>query len=78
VAVDHDNIKRLLGEKEAPTDHSLRAKSLHRATAETVPTTLTPYEWEQWYAEHGVPLQHRTTHTGKRLSWWRRLFRLKG
>jgi hypothetical protein len=78
MAVDHDNIKRLLGEKEAPTDHSLRAKSLRRATGETVPTTLTPHEWEQWYAEHGVPPTHRTPDRAKRQSWWRRLLHLKG
>ena len=58
MAVDHEKIRRLLGEKDELTDHGLGAKSLRRAVSGDVPTTLTPYEWEQWYAEHGVPDSH--------------------
>lgn len=74
MAVDHERIKDLLGEKEEASDNSLRAKSLERALEEKVPTTLTPYEWQQWYAEHGVPESHLPANIAKpqRLSWWRR------
>lgn len=50
-------------------DTSLRAGSLRRATAQTVPKVLTPHEWEQWYAEHGVPDSHKKT--GVRQPRWR-------
>lgn len=60
MAVDHDKIRRILGEKEQVTDHALRAQSLKRALSGDVPKTLTPYEWEQWYADHGVPESHLT------------------
>jgi len=58
MAVDHKKIRHLLGEKEESTDHGLGAKSLRRALSGDVPKTLTPYEWEQWYADHGVPEGH--------------------
>ena len=58
MAVDHAKIRHLLGEKEESTDHGLGAKSLRRALSGDVPKTLTPYEWEQWYADHGVPEGH--------------------
>ena len=68
MAVDHEKIRRLLGEKDELTDHGLGAKSLRRAVSGDVPTTLTPYEWEQWYAEHGVPEGHiHPTETQKTL-----------
>lgn len=59
-------------------DNSLRGKSLKRAKSGQVPKTLTPHEWEQWYAEHGVPDSHRTesedrpTNLWQRLAFWRR------
>ena len=52
-------------------DTSLRAKSLRRALDKEVPNTLTPYEWEQWYAEHGVPQSHKKRQSMPRRSWWR-------
>ena len=58
MAVDHKKIRHLLGEKEEATDHGLGAKSLRRALSGDVPKTLTPYEWEQWYADHGIPEGH--------------------
>ena len=58
MAVDHKKIRHLLGEKEESTDHGLGAKSLRRALSGDVPKTLTPYEWEQWYADHGIPEGH--------------------
>ena len=72
MAVKHDHIRRLLKESEATTDHSLHAKSLKRARNMTVPTTLTPFEWEQWYAEHGIPESHVVPdHQAPR--WWKKL-----
>lgn len=72
MAVNHEKIRRLLGEKEPPTDHSLRAKSLGRALDGDIPKTLTPYEWEQWYAEHGMPDSHvAPPPTKKNTPWWR-------
>ena len=76
MAVDHERIRRLLDEKELSTDNSLRAKSLGRAIGGDVPKTLTPYEWEQWYAEHGVPDSHLApqvnTEATKQNASWRR------
>ncbi|MEH6518259.1 MAG: hypothetical protein V7742_16410 [Halioglobus sp.] len=74
MAVDHERIKRLLGDKDESSDTSLRAKTLERALEEKIPTTLTPYEWQQWYAEHGVPDSHLSANPDKpsRPSWWRR------
>lgn len=67
-------IDRLLEKDEGSADNSLRAKSLQRATEGNLPTTLTPYEWEQWYAEHGVPETHQK-HEPKRPSpWWKNWF----
>ncbi len=49
-------------------DNSLRGAALRRATRKSVPKTLTPYEWEQWYAKNGVPPEHR-----KSVGWIKRL-----
>ena len=76
MAVDHTRIARLLDEKEEATDHSLRAKSLDRAMKMKVPATLTPYEWEQWYAEHGIPQTHLEASKSS-TPWWRKLLSLK-
>ncbi|MDH4041625.1 MAG: hypothetical protein OEW92_11550 [Gammaproteobacteria bacterium] len=73
MAIDHDRIAQLLGEEEARSDTSLRAKSLRRATTDSVPRTLTPYEWEQWYAQHGIPASHTNKQHKPTVSWWRRL-----
>lgn len=53
-------------------DNTLRGKALERATKAMVPTTLTPFEWEQWYAEHGVPDAHLNKEA-EGGAWWRRL-----
>ena len=63
-------------------DNSLRGKALDRARKGRVPKTLTPYEWQEWYAEHGVPPGHRSGGkqgsgiVGKRGDWQSRLLRL--
>jgi len=36
-------------------DSSLDAKAFDRAMSGKVPRTMTAWEWEQWYAEHGKP-----------------------
>ena len=71
MAVDHPRIRRLLGEQDSVADTSLRAKALERAQGGAPPRTLTPYEWEQWYATHGVPATHQLPPSP--LPWWRRL-----
>ena len=73
MAVDHNRIAQLLGEDQASSDLSLRAQSLKRATTGSVPHTLTPYEWEQWYAQYGVPDSHSNNQPKPIVSWWRRL-----
>ena len=61
----------LLASKEERSDNSLRGKALKRALQKTTPKTLTPYEWEQWYAEHGVPPSHTNVSEPKRAKpWW--------
>lgn len=64
-------IEKLLAEEESPSDHSLQAKALKRAVNGEVPRTLTPWEWEQWYSDNGVPQTHRNTDTRQK-PWWRR------
>lgn len=67
-------IGEILEEREEKSDHSLRKKALDRAMDETVPKTLTPWEWQEWYAEHGVPETHSVNSEQKApaIPWWRR------
>ena len=46
-------IREILDEKVDTTDNSLRAKALERALSGTKPRTMTPWEWEEWYAAQG-------------------------
>lgn len=46
-------IRQILDEKDEPSDNSLRAKALERALSGATPRTMTPWEWEEWYAAHG-------------------------
>ena len=64
-------IRELLGEKEQEIDSTLRGNSLRRAREQRVPTTLTPHEWQQWYAEHGVPDSHKKAGRAQKKPWWR-------
>jgi len=72
MAVDHKAIRALLGEEDDSSDTSLRGHALHRALDQPVPKTLTPHEWEQWYAEHGVPASHKQPipSAPHRKRWW--------
>ncbi len=56
-------------------DPSLRAQSLRRALAQRPPRTMTAWEWEEWYAQHGVPATHRraTSQKPDTAGWWSRL-----
>lgn len=46
-------IREILNDKVEATDNSLRAKALERALSGAKPRTMTPWEWEEWYAAHG-------------------------
>ncbi len=70
MAVNHRAIRKILGEQGEQGDTSLRAHSMQRALGKQVPKTLTPYEWEQWYAEHGVPETHNKSERASRRRWW--------
>jgi hypothetical protein len=49
-------IRKILGEEGSQTeDHSLRSAALDRALSGKTPRTMTPWEWEEWYALHGRP-----------------------
>lgn len=60
-----------LDDEQGRADTTLRGKSLQRALQGKVPTTLTPHEWEQWYAQHGVPAEHRARTEPAHRPWWR-------
>jgi len=56
-------------------DTSLQRQAEQHTDESYVPRTLTPHEWEQWYAEHGVPPAHRKTGAAvppRRESLWQR------
>lgn len=71
MAVVHASIRAILREQDKNADNSLRGKSLQRAMSQQVPKTLTPHEWERWYAEHGVPESHKGRGTKVKNPWWR-------
>lgn len=50
-------------------DNSLRGSAMRRALRKKVPRTLTPYEWEAWYEEHGVPQEHDGLESWLTLQW---------
>ncbi len=50
-----------LDNSEPEGSTSLQAHALEHTDPDYVPKTLTPHEWEAWYAEHGVPASHRQT-----------------
>ena len=70
MATDHRSIHRLSEKPGKSADTSLRAGSLQRAMGQTLPKTLTPYEWQQWYAEHGVPDSHINPEKKQTQPWW--------
>lgn len=46
-------IENVLDDYSKPSDNSLQAKAMRRALSGATPRTLTPWEWEEWYAAHG-------------------------
>lgn len=58
---------------EEGEDSTLQGNALKRARGEKLPTTLTAFEWEEWYAEHGVPEEHRVEGAKPAASVWQRL-----
>ena len=68
-------MNRVSGDSQQNADNSLRGKALSRALDGQLPRTLTPYEWEQWYAEHGTPAAHRQAGADEpeRPSWIQRM-----
>jgi len=75
---NQQEIRHILGEKEGSIDRSLRGQALKRAKGQRPPRTLTAWEWEQWYAMHGVPEAHRSAERDRLpprlLSWLQRFF----
>ena len=66
------DINRICGEDTDEIDHTLRGQSMLRATSGQLPRTLTAHEWEHWYAEHGVPQEHKADLTdAKQTKWWK-------
>ncbi len=63
---------------EPEGDTSLQAHALEHTDPDYIPKTLTPHEWEQWYAEHGVPESHRQAAppAPAAASFWQRLLRV--
>lgn len=75
-ALEHGS-KKPPKDGEAGPEATLRDKSLEHTDPDYLPRTLTPHEWEAFYAEHGVPREHRhpqLTATGL----WLRLKRMLG
>jgi hypothetical protein len=69
------------GHEDREPEASLRDKSLEHTDPAYVPRTLTPHEWETWYAEHGVPPGHRRpaqARQGNAKGPWQRLKALLG
>ena len=60
--------------EEGP-DNSLQGNALRRAQLEEIPKTLTPWEWEHWYRERGMPpeFRRRDSTEPKKAGWLRRL-----
>ena len=71
MAVNDASIRKIPGEQGQQADTSLRGHSLQRALGRQVPKTLTPHEWQQWYAEYGVPDSHKGGSNKTRRSWWK-------
>ena len=63
-------IDDILGASSDRSDTSLRKQAMDRASGDNVPTTLTPWEWQQWYEQHGMPKQFALP---KGSPWYERL-----
>ena len=70
MTTDHRSPHRTSEKTGKSADTSLRAASLQRAVGQSLPKTLTPYEWQQWYAEHGIPDSHLNPAKKQARPWW--------
>lgn len=71
-----DLIDKILSNEDEPApDHSLRGRSLRHTEEDYVPKTLTPYEWLEYYEQHGIPESHISfkKHQAKPISLWQKL-----
>ncbi len=69
-------IREIIDGPGESADTSLQRQAEQHTDETYVPRTLTPHEWEQWYAEHGVPPGHLKAGAAKatpRESLWQRL-----
>ncbi len=69
-------IREIIDGPGEAADTSLRRQAEQHAHEGYVPRTLTPHEWEAWYAEHGIPPDHRGgdhIRRAKSSPAWRRL-----
>lgn len=57
-ALEHGSTKRSR-DAEAGPEATLRDKSLEHTDPAYLPRTLTPHEWETYYAQRGIPREHR-------------------
>ena len=73
MARKQDLIDELLGESEPVIDRSLRGEALRRADQGKPPRTMTAWEWEAYYREHGRPESHANVAYGARVGWLQRL-----
>jgi hypothetical protein len=58
MTTDHNPTRRPAETPDNTSATSPEAGLLQRAMGQTLPKALTPYGWEQWYAEYGVPDSH--------------------
>ena len=56
-------------------DNSLRGNAMRRARSGNVPKTLTPWEWHEWYCEHGMPQEFEKGANSAEPSKWNRFIR---
>lgn len=62
---------------DEPDSASLQEQALAHTGADYVPRTLTPYEWETFYATRGVPATHRhVARSPRKPGLWRRLWQV--
>lgn len=73
MARQQDLIDELVGEPEQAIDRSLRGQALRRADQAELPRTLTAWEWEAYYLEHGQPEAHASAQEIGTAGWWVRL-----
>ena len=56
-------------------DNSLRGNAMRRARSGDVPRTLTPWEWHEWYSEHGMPQEFGRVASDAEPNTWQRFIR---